>query len=132
MITVPRLWRFFLPALFISGGWPPAPTTAERVAWFPHDKLGMFIHFGAHPALAGEWKGHQTPVGDEAEWIMQRFNIPAAEYREMAHRFNPTRFDAEQCVALAKAAGMKYLVVTAKHHDGFAMYQSKVSNYNIV
>ena len=109
-----------------------AQTTAERMAWFQHDKLGMFIHFGPYSALAGEWKGHHTPVGDEAEWIMQRFNIPVAEYREMAHHFNPTRFNAEECVALAKAAGMKYLVVTAKHHDGFAMYQSKVSKYNIV
>jgi len=132
MITVHRLCRFVLPALLLAGCCLHAQTTAERMAWFQHDKLGMFIHFGPYSALAGEWKGHQTPVGDEAEWIMQRFNIPVAEYREMAHRFNPSRFDAEQCVALAKAAGMKYLVVTAKHHDGFAMYQSKVSRYNIV
>ena len=53
----------------------PAP---DRMAWFQHDKLGMFIHFGPYCALAGEWNGHQTPVGDEAEWIMQRFNIPVA------------------------------------------------------
>jgi len=132
MITVHRLCRFVLPALLLAGCCLPAQTTAERMSWFQHDKLGMFIHFGPYSALAGEWKGHQTPVGDEAEWIMQRFNIPVAEYREMAHRFNPSRFDAEQCVALAKAAGMKYLVVTAKHHDGFAMYQSRVSRYNIV
>ncbi len=102
------------------------------MAWFQHDKLGMFIHFGPYSALAGEWKGHHSPVGDEAEWIMQRFNIPVAEYRELAHSFNPEHFNAEQCVALAKAAGMKYLVVTAKHHDGFAMYGSHVSHYNIV
>src|SRR6516164_5936190 len=89
-----------------------AQSTADRMAWFRHDKLGMFIHFGPYSALAGEWKGHRTPVGDEAEWIMQRFNIPVAEYRELAHRFNPTRFNAEQVVALAKNAGMKYLVVT--------------------
>lgn len=104
----------------------------DRMAWFRNDKLGMFIHFGPYSALAGEWKGNKTPVGDEAEWIMQRFNIPVAEYREMAHRFNPAHFDAEQCVALAKAAGMRYLVVTAKHHDGFAMYHSRVSQYNLV
>jgi alpha-L-fucosidase len=104
----------------------------ERMAWFRNDKLGMFIHFGPYSALAGEWKGHKTPVGDEAEWIMQRFNIPVADYRQMAHQFNPAKFDAEQCVALARAAGMKYLVVTAKHHDGFAMYHSQVSKYNLV
>jgi alpha-L-fucosidase len=71
-------------------------------------------------------------VGTEAEWIMQRFNIPVAEYREMAHQMNPVNFDAEKWVQLAKTTGMKYLVVTAKHHDGFAMYRSQVSTYNIV
>lgn len=107
-------------------------TDAERIQWFQHDKLGMFIHWGPYSALAGEWKGQRVPVGNEAEWIMQRFNIPVAEYRERAHQFNPVNFDAEAWVALAKAAGMKYLVVTAKHHDGFAMYASKVTKYNIV
>ena len=107
-------------------------TDAERIQWFQHDKLGMFIHWGPYSALGGEWKGQHSPVGDEAEWIMQRFNIPVAEYREKARQFNPVHFDAEAWVALAKAAGMKYLVVTAKHHDGFAMYGSKVTKYNIV
>lgn len=107
-------------------------TDAERIQWFQHDKLGMFIHWGPYSALGGEWKGQRIPVGNEAEWIMQRFNIPVAEYRERARQFNPVNFDAEAWVALAKAAGMKYLVVTAKHHDGFAMYGSKVTTYNIV
>jgi alpha-L-fucosidase len=107
-------------------------TDSERIQWFQHDKLGMFIHWGPYSALGGEWKGQRTPVGDEAEWIMQRFNIPVAEYRERAREFNPVHFDADAWVALAKAAGMKYLVVTAKHHDGFAMYGSKVTKYNIV
>ena len=92
----------------------------------------MFIHWGPYSYLAGEWKGRRIPVGDEAEWIMQRFNIPVAEYREMAHNFNPQQFNAKEWVALAKATGMKYLVITAKHHDGFAMYHSQVSKYNIV
>jgi alpha-L-fucosidase len=107
-------------------------TDAGRIQWFQHDKLGLFIHWGPYSALGGEWKGQRIPVGNEAEWIMQRFNIPVAEYREKAHQFNPVNFDAEAWVALAKAAGMKYLVVTAKHHDGFAMYASKVTKYNIV
>ena len=77
-------------------------------------------------------KDSSVPVGTEAEWIMQRFNIPVKEYREMARGLNPVKFDAEQWVKLAKAAGMKYLVITAKHHDGFAMYRSRVSKYNIV
>jgi hypothetical protein len=61
---------------------------------------------------------------------MQRFNIPVSQYREMAHHLNPVHFDANDWVALAKATGMKYLVTTAKHHDGFAMYHSSVSKYN--
>jgi alpha-L-fucosidase len=119
-----------------AAGQTPQPveqvTDAERIQWFQHDKLGLFIHWGPYSALGGEWKGQRIPVGNEAEWIMQRFNIPVAEYREKAHQFNPVNFDAEAWVALAKAAGMKYLVVTAKHHDGFAMYASKVTKYNIV
>lgn len=103
----------------------------DRLQWFRHDKLGMFIHWGPYSYLAGEWHGQQIPVGTEAEWIMQRFNIPVAQYREMAHHMNPVNFDADAWVALAKAAGMKYLVFTAKHHDGFAMYHSQVSHYNI-
>ena len=104
----------------------------SRLDWFRHDKFGMFIHFGPYSALAGEWNGQAIPPHTEAEWIMQRFNIPVAEYRERARQFNPTKFNAEAIVALAKASGMKYLVVTAKHHDGFAMYKSAVSPYNIV
>ena len=109
-----------------------AAADADRMAWFRHDKFGMFVHWGPYSRLAGEWKGNRIPPGTVAEWIMQRFNIPVAEYREMAHGLNPVKFDAAQFAKLAKAAGMKYLVVTAKHHDGFAMYGSKVSSYNIV
>jgi alpha-L-fucosidase len=119
----------------LAGQTPPSGeqvTDAERIQWFQQDKFGMFIHWGPYSALAGEWKGQRIPVGNEAEWVMERFNIPVAEYREKARQFNPVHFDAEAWVALAKAAGMKYLVVTAKHHDGFAMYASKVSKYNIV
>jgi alpha-L-fucosidase len=110
-----------------------APVSAEeRIQWFREARFGMFIHWGPYSLLAGEWKGQRVPVGTEAEWIMQRFNIPVREYREMARGLNPVRFDAGAWVALAKAAGMKYLVITAKHHDGFAMYRSRVSSYNIV
>ena len=114
--------------------WPQeTPVTADqRLEWFEHDKFGLFIHFGPYSVLAGEWQGHRVPVGTEAEWIMQRFNIPVKDYREMARQLNPVKFNADDWVALAKAAGMKYLVITAKHHDGFAMYHSQVSPYNIV
>lgn len=110
----------------------PATPSEDRLAWFRHDKFGMFIHFGPYSALGGEWKGRKVPVGENAEWIMHDMKIPAAEYRERAHQFNPTQFDANAIAHLAKQAGMKYLVLTAKHHDGFAMYKSEVSPYNIV
>ena len=118
-------------------------TSAEnRLGWFREAKFGFFIHFGLYSALGGEWQGKQLPVpggelerflpDDNVELIMQDFRIPLAEYREIARQFNPVKFDAQQWVSLAKAAGMKYLVITAKHQDGFAMYHSKVSQYNIV
>ena len=121
---------FVAPALSAA---PPAasPTPEQRIAWFQHDKFGMFIHFGPYSMLGGEWQGHRIPVGTEAEWIMQRFNIPVREYREMARTFNPEKFNAAELVALAKSTGMKYIILTTKHHDGFAMYRSRVSPYNI-
>jgi alpha-L-fucosidase len=77
----------------LSGQVKPADTSVsaeERIRWFRHVKLGMFIHWGPYSLLAGEWKGQRVPAGDEAEWIMQRFNIPVKEYREMARRINPS------------------------------------------
>ena len=104
----------------------------QRMAWYKEAKFGMFIHWGPYSALAGEWNGQQVEVGDIAEWIMQRLQIPRDEYREMAKNFNPVEFDAEGIVRLAKDAGMRYLIFTSKHHDGFAMYHSKISKYNII
>jgi alpha-L-fucosidase len=109
-----------------------APAPGDRMSWFRNEKFGMFIHWGPYSQLGGEWNGQRIPVGSEAEWIMQRFNIPVAQYREVARSLNPVNFNAAEWVRLAKQTGMKYLVVTAKHHDGFAMYHSKVSGYNIV
>ncbi len=104
----------------------------DRMEWFKEAKFGMFIHWGPYSKLAGEWQGKQVPVGENSEWIMQKMQIPVEEYRKMASTFNPVEFDAEEWVSLAKQTGMKYIVITSKHHDGFAMYDSKVSNYNIV
>lgn len=124
---------FFANAMRAQSPSPDVEVTPEqRLQWFEHDKFGLFIHFGPYSALAGEWKGRRIPIGTESEWIMQRFNIPVQDYRELAHHFNPAKFDAGAWVALAKAAGMKYLVFTAKHHDGFAMYRSQITDYNIV
>jgi alpha-L-fucosidase len=109
----------------------PAPVS-DRLQWFRHDKFGMFIHWGPYASLGGEWDGRQVKVGENAEWIMEKLEIPVAEYRDLARGFNPVEFDPAQWVQLAKDAGMRYLVFTSKHHDGFAMYDSGVSDYNIV
>lgn len=101
-------------------------------AWFKDDKFGMFIHWGPYSILGGEWNGQRIEQGDIAEWIMLRFQIPVEEYRAIAATFNPTGFDAREWVSLAKKTGMKYIIITAKHHDGFAMFDSRVSDYNIV
>jgi hypothetical protein len=109
------------------------PSKGEKYPeWFKDAKFGMFIHWGPYSQLAGEWDGRHVEVGKEAEWIMKDLSIPVNKYREMAHKMNPVMFDAHQWVQLAKAAGMKYIVITAKHHDGFAMYKSKITSYNIV
>lgn len=98
--------------------------------WWKDAALGMFIHWGLYAKLAGVWNGKQTD--NVSEWIMRHLEIPVESYRKLAESFCPTNFDAKQWVSLAEEAGMKYIVFTAKHHDGFAMYHSKCSKYNIV
>ena len=102
----------------------------RRLKWFREARFGMFIHWGLYAVPAGEWKGKLIPgIG---EWIMNRARIPVAEYERLAPQFNPVAFDADAWVRLARDAGMKYLVITSKHHDGFAMYRTKASKFNIV
>ena len=102
----------------------------QRVAWWKNARFGMFIHWGVYSRAGGEWKGEK--VDGYAEHLMRKEKISRKEYLELAHGFNPVKFNADQWVAHAKQAGMKYLIITSKHHDGFAMYDSKVSDYNIV
>ena len=104
----------------------------ERGSWFKQAKYAMFIHWGLYSELAGDWKG-KTYFGI-GEWIMNKYlaGISVDDYRALAKDFNPVKFDAKAWVSLAKQSGMKYIVITAKHHDGFAMYGSKASSYNIV
>jgi alpha-L-fucosidase len=106
------------------------PAKEKRLEWFREAKYGMFIHWGLYAIPAGEWNG-QRSLG-LGEWIMNRSQIPVKEYEKFATRFNPVKFDADQWVQLAQDAGMKYIVITSKHHDGFAMFKSKASPYNIV
>ena len=97
--------------------------------WFRQAKFGMMVHWGLYSLPAGEWKGQRMPL--IGEWAQSYFRIPNQEYGKLAGIFNPILFDAEEWVRLALEAGMQYLVVTSKHHDGFAMFRSAVDPYNI-
>jgi alpha-L-fucosidase len=102
----------------------------SRLAWWHEAKFGMFIHWGIYSRLAGEWKGgYYQGIG---EWIMYKARIPIADYEGVARQFNPVKFDADEWAQLAQDAGMKYLIITSKHHDGFAMFGSKTDKFNIV
>lgn len=101
-----------------------------RMQWWKDAKYGMFIHYGLYSILGGEYKGEVTPK--IAEWIQNTLKIPLVEYKKLMQQFNPKAFSADQWVKTAKDAGMKYIVITSKHHDGFALFDSKVSDYNIM
>lgn len=98
--------------------------------WFKEAQYGMMVHWGLYSLLAGEWRGKRS--GSYAEWIQTRLRIPNADYERLASAFQPVYFDAEEWVRFAKDCGMKYFVVTSKHHEGFAMYHSKVDKFNVV
>ena len=102
----------------------------QKMEWWRDARFGMFIHWGLYAEPAGEWKGERIP--GISEWIMYNAKIPVQEYEKLAETFNPVKFNAEEWVKLAKYAGMKYIVITSKHHDGFAMFHSLASKYNIV
>ncbi|HLP73584.1 MAG TPA: alpha-L-fucosidase [Bacteroidales bacterium] len=102
----------------------------ERMAWWREARFGMFIHWGVYSLPAGTWNGHQ--IGSIGEWIMNRGKIPVADYQRMAKDFNPVNYDPDAWVKMAKDAGMKYIVITSKHHDGFALFESKASPWNVV
>jgi len=105
-------------------------TRDQRMQWWRDARFGMFIHWGDYAQLAGNYKGQQ--VGRGGEWIMNRAKIPVLEYQQFAKQFNPVKYDADAWVKTARDAGMKYIVITAKHHDGFAMFKSNASKWNIV
>jgi len=111
---------------------------AKRVAWWQDAKFGMFIHWNVSSVPAGKYHGELMPktnLGGKAryaEHIMFKCKIPVTEYRDFGKQFNPTVYNPETWVDLAKETGMKYIVFTAKHHDGFAMYDTKYSDWNIV
>ena len=112
--------------------WGPggAKTGQARGAWLKDSRFAMFVHWGLYSELGGRWDG-RTQYGI-SEWIMRRAQIPAAAYEKVADRFNPTNFNAAEWVQLAKDTGMRHIMITAKHHEGFAMFGSAASPFNIV
>jgi len=109
----------------------PEPERTQRTQWWREARFGMFIHWGLYALPAGEWKGEKDK-GGYSEWLMYRHQIRVAEYEKFAEKFNPVKFNADEWVGIAKRTGMKYIVITSKHHDGFAMFDSKVTDYDIV
>ncbi len=104
---------------------------ANNKEWFKQAQYGMMVHFGLYSLLAGEWQGKRmgNTIG---EWIQAYFRIPNKEYEKLAAAFNPIYFNADEWVDIAKDSGMQYMVVTSKHHEGFALYHSKVDKFNVV
>jgi len=103
----------------------------HRMEWWREARFGMFIHWGVYAQWAGVYHGHQQAHGG-AEWIMNRCKIPVAEYQQRAKEFNPVKYDPDAWVRMAKEAGMKYIIITSKHHDGFALFDTKASKWNVV
>ena len=102
----------------------------ERMAWWREARFGMFIHWGLYAVPAGEYKGKS--VRGNGEWIMEKAKIPVKDYEPFAGQFNPVKFNAKEWVSIAKNAGMKYIVITSKHHEGFCLWDSKVTDYDIM
>ena len=131
-----------LVAMLVSLAAATAPATAEdlwketpaqrdaRMAWWRDARFGMFIHWGLYAIPAGEWNG--KPIKGIGEWIMDRANIPQADYEKLAGQFNPVKFDAAEWVRIAKDAGVKYIVITSKHHDGFCLFDTAATDYSVV
>ncbi len=120
--------RYLLSCCLIPAVMVTVPGAAQEVKqadpaavqWFEDAKFGLFVHWGVYSVLG------------DGEWVMNNKKIPISEYEKLPPKFNPTKFDAAEWVSLVKKAGMKYITITSKHHDGFAMYDSKVSDYDIV
>ncbi|MEJ7616867.1 MAG: alpha-L-fucosidase [Pyrinomonadaceae bacterium] len=103
-----------------QSAYQPTPANVKARQWFQDAKFGLFVHWGVYSVLG------------DGEWVMNNRKIPAADYEKLPAQFNPVEFDAAEWVSLVKAAGMKYITITSKHHDGFAMFDSKLTDWDIV
>ncbi|MHB0955338.1 MAG: alpha-L-fucosidase [Pirellulaceae bacterium] len=124
---------YFLLCLTVVFPAAAAETPAQRDArmqWWRDARFGMFIHWGLYAIPAGTWDDKK--VDGIGEWIMNSANIPVAEYEQLTKQFNPVKFDAAQWVRIAKDAGMRYIVITSKHHDGFCLFDSATTDYDVV
>src|SRR6478736_2981762 len=108
-----------IAAFLLAAGALLAQPDDPRTKWFRDAKFGMFVHWGPYSVIGRH------------EWARQYFQIPQAEYDVYAKQFNPVNFNADEWVDAAKNAGARYMVITSKHHDGFAIFRSKVSNYDM-
>lgn len=129
---LPRVVATILAVLSLNAA-PAAEESAaardQRMAWFREARFGMFIHWGLYSQAAGEWNGKKTDkIG---EWIMHDLEIPIAQYTNLVPQFNPVKFNARDWVRTAKNAGMSYIVITSKHHDGFGMFRSDLTDWCI-
>lgn len=122
--------RAFIVLLVCIGSMLSSGLSAQeksKMDWWRDARFGMFVHWGVYSHIAGEWKGDNS----HSAFVMLTARIPVKEYKEVAATFNPVHFDADKWVLAAKKCGMKYIVYTAKHHEGFAMYRSRCSRFNI-
>jgi alpha-L-fucosidase len=133
MLVVVSLLLVTLAGGAVMGQAYTEESTAERDArmgWWRDARFGMFIHWGVYAVPAGEYKGQRFDhIG---EWIMLDGRIPVAEYRAYARQFNPVKYDPDAWAQLAKDAGMKYIVITSKHHDGFALFDTEGPDWDVV
>jgi alpha-L-fucosidase len=126
IVLLPIFLILFQLTVSAQPGYEPAEENLQNREWFQEAKFGMFIHWGIYSVMAG---GGDYGI---AEWIMNQKEIPIEAYERLADFFNPVEFDPAEWVKVAKSAGMNYITITSKHHDGFAMYDSKVSDWDIV
>jgi alpha-L-fucosidase len=127
-----KIFLTLITFLLIQSGFTQvsSPLKQQKMQWWEAARFGMFIHWGVYAVPAGVYEGHNVSLA--SEWMMMMAKIPVARYKEYAKDFNPIKYNAEEWVKMAKSAGMKYIVITTKHHDGFALFKTKANNWNVI